>query len=53
MSVASQDVSVVASGRAISAIVHQSYGGPIDEQRLEGVINLAAARLVDQFGETD
>ncbi len=49
--VVSQDVSVVASGRAVSTIVLQSFGSPIDEQWLESVINLAAERLAEQFGQ--
>jgi hypothetical protein len=51
--VVSQDVSVVASGRAVSTIVRQSFGSPIDEQRLESVINLAAERLAEQFGQPE
>ena len=48
-----QDVSVVTSGRAVSTIVQQSFGGTIDEQWVEDVINLAAKRLADQFGHPE
>ena len=47
-----QDVSIVAIGRAASAVVQQSFGGEIDEDPIDAAITLATESLFEQFGES-
>jgi hypothetical protein len=51
--VISQDISVVAVGRAVSALAQDSFEGGIDEGQRDDLIALAVASLTEQFGTPD
>ena len=46
-----QDISIVTVGRAASTIVQQSFAGGIDDAQMDELIERAAERLMEQFGD--
>jgi hypothetical protein len=46
-----QDISIVTVGRAATTIVQQSFAGGIDDAEIDGLIELATERLIQQFGD--